>query len=136
MDGTAAAAGILIVEDEVDLADTCVRFLRRFGHRLRVAHTAAEAMAAIDTEPPDLLIADLRLPGGPDGFAVIDHARRRDSRVAVIVCTAQVSDGVRREAMAAGVSEYLPKPFTLAQLRAAVDRALGPGPPGAISVRP
>jgi DNA-binding response OmpR family regulator len=129
-------AGILIVEDEVDLAVTCVRFLQRFGHRLRVAHTASEAMAAIAAELPDLVIADLRLPGGLDGLTVVRYARQQAVRIGVIVWTAHASDGVRREALAAGADEYLPKPFTLAQLRAAVERALGAsragdGPPTA-----
>ena len=136
MSATPAAAGILIVEDEVDLTVTCVRFLQRFGYRLRVAHTGSEAMAAIAAERPDLVIADLRLPGGVDGFAVVRYARQQATRIGVIVWTAHASDGVRREAIAAGADEYLPKPFTLAQLRAAVDRTLGTsqagdGPPTA-----
>jgi DNA-binding response OmpR family regulator len=46
----------------------------------------------------------------------------------VIVCTAQTSDRIRQQALEAGAAEYLPKPFTLAELRGAVDRALSQNP--------
>jgi len=125
-----ADPSILIVEDEVDLVVTCVRFLQRFGYRLRVAHTGSEALAAITADRPDLVVTDLRLPGGLDGFAVVRHVRQQDPPIEVIVCTAQASDRIRQEALAAGATEYLLKPFTLTELRTAVDRALGQSQPG------
>jgi CheY-like chemotaxis protein len=127
-DGVHRQPGILIVEDEADLAETCVRFLRGLGYRTWVAQTGSEALAAIAADPPDLVIADVRLPGGMDGFDVVRHARQRDPRISAIVWTAQGSDQARQMALDAGAVGYLPKPFTLVELRTAVDRALAQGP--------
>jgi DNA-binding response OmpR family regulator len=120
--------GILIVEDEADLAATCARFLRQHGYRPRVAYTGSEALAAMVAEPPDLVIADLRLPGGVDGLDVVRHARQLERRIPVILCTAHASDRTRQEALEAGAAAYLPKPFSLVDLRAAIDRTLGRSP--------
>lgn len=125
-DGEHRNRDILIVEDETDLAETCVRFLRRIGYCPRAVHTGSEALAAITMDAPDLVIADLRLPGAIDGLDVVRHARLHAWRIPVIVWTAQGSDRVRQECLEAGAVEYLPKPFSLAELRAAVERALGP----------
>jgi DNA-binding response OmpR family regulator len=126
-DGEYRRPGILIVEDETDLAETCVRFLRRLGYHTRVAQTGSEALAAITADPPDLVIADVRLRGEMDGFDVVRYARRREPRISAIVWTAQSSEQTRQTALDAGAVGYLPKPFTLAELRAAVDRALPQG---------
>jgi CheY-like chemotaxis protein len=117
--------GILIVEDEADLAATCARFLKRHGYRPRVASTGAEALAALTADPPDLIIADLRLPGGINGLDVVRHARQLERWIPVILWTAHASDQVRHEALEAGAAGYLPKPFSLADLHTAVGRALG-----------
>jgi CheY-like chemotaxis protein len=123
--------GILIVEGEADLANTCVRFLRGLGYRTWVARTGSEALAAITTERPDLVIADLRLSGAIDGFEVVRHLRQREPRIRTIVWTTHSSYQTRQAALKAGAVGYLPKPFALAELRRAVAGALGPGgPPG------
>jgi DNA-binding response OmpR family regulator len=124
-DGTGRRPGILIVEDEADLASTCARFLRRHGYRPRVVYTGSEALEALAVDPPDLVVADLRLPGGVSGLDVVRHARHLERRIPVILCTAHASDQTRQEALEAGAAAYLPKPFSLAELRAAIDRALG-----------
>jgi CheY-like chemotaxis protein len=64
-----------------------------------------------------------------DGFDVVRHVRQRKPRIPAIVWTAQGSDQTRQTALDAGAVGYLPKPFTLAELCSAVDRAL-PQTPG------
>jgi DNA-binding response OmpR family regulator len=121
------APHILIVEGEVDLATTCARFLLRIGYYPRLVKSGIEALAAVAQRAPDAAIVDLRLPGALDGLAVARQLRRRSRPIAVVLCAARVSEESRREAAAAG-AEYLPKPFSLAELRHAVDRALGHHP--------
>jgi two-component system NtrC family response regulator len=123
-DGTGRSPGILIVEDEADLASTCARFLRRHGYHPRVVYTGSEALEALAVDPPDLVVADLRLPGGISGLDVVRHARQLERRIPVILCTAHASDQSREDALEAGAAAYLPKPFSLADLRKAIDRAL------------
>ncbi len=126
-DRPGSPAVILIVEDEADLADTCARYLGRLGYVMRIAHTGTDALAAITTAPPRLVIADLRLPGAVDGFAVARHARAHRPPIPVVVCSAYASDPSRREAKEIGAAEYLAKPFSLTELRGAVAHALEAG---------
>ncbi|MBI3456826.1 MAG: response regulator [Candidatus Rokubacteria bacterium] len=122
---TAVATGrkILIVDDEPDLVATCVRLLRRAGYEPLVALNGREAMEFVDAEHPDLVLTDLRLPGA-DGLAVLRHARRGVRKIPVILFTAFASEASRSQALQEGAAAYLPKPFSLAELRAAVEQAL------------
>ena len=114
---------VLVVDDEVDLVVNCERLLQRAGHESLRAHTGPEAMAVIDREKPDLIVADLRLPGA-DGLAVACHARRHTAPIPVILITAYDSPQARRAAREGGVSTYLAKPFSNATFLDAVQRAL------------
>ena len=114
----------LIVEDEPDLLETCVRILQQVGHSCLTAPSAREAITLIDTRQPDLVVTDLRLPT-VDGLAVARHARRASPPVPVIVTTGYTSPEARRDAYKAGASIFLPKPFTAAEFVDAVKRALG-----------
>jgi two-component system response regulator GlrR len=116
---------ILVVDDEPDLVANCARLLRGVGHESLRAHTGPDAMALIDWERPDLIVADLRLPG-VDGLAVARHARRHTPPIPVILITAYDSPQARSAARENGVSIYLPKPFSNAAFLDAVQRALAP----------
>jgi len=114
---------ILIVEDEPDLAATCARLMSRMGYTPLVCLNGREAIELIEAEHPDLILSDLRLPAA-SGLAVLRRARRGPRKVPVIVITAYSSGPSKRQAMRAGAAAYLSKPFTAADLRAAVERAL------------
>jgi DNA-binding response OmpR family regulator len=115
---------ILIVENEPDLATTCARLFRQMGHVPILASDGREALSLIDRHQPDLVLTDHRLPG-VDGLEVLRRARS-DAKTPVILVTTYASETVRREVLAAG-AVYLPKPFSLADLRAAVEAALAGG---------
>ncbi|MBI2154129.1 MAG: response regulator [Candidatus Rokubacteria bacterium] len=117
----------LIVEDEPDLLETCVRLLRQVGHSCLTAHTGRDAIALIDAEHPDLVVTDLRLPT-VNGLAVTRHASRASPPMPVIVITAYPSPHTKREAHQAGATIFLPKPFSAAEFMDAVNRALASPP--------
>lgn len=114
---------VLIVDDEPDLLETCVRLLRQAGHTCLSAHSGREAISLIDAERPGLVVTDFRLPA-IDGLAVARHARRLSPPPAVIVFTAYTSPRARQEAHEAGAVVFLPKPFSAAEFLGAVGRAL------------
>ena len=114
----------LIVEDEPDLLETCVRLLRQVGHSCLTARSGGEAIALIDTEHPDLVVTDLRLPT-LNGLAVTRYARRTSPPVPVVLITGYTSTQAKQEAQAAGAIVFLPKPFSAAEFMGAVNRALG-----------
>jgi CheY-like chemotaxis protein len=113
---------ILIVEDEPDMAATCVRLVERMGHRPLVATTGTQGLAVLEREALDLVVTDLRLPG-LDGVALARRAGAGPRPVPAIVMTAYVSAASRRAAREAGAA-FLGKPFSLAELRSAIERAL------------
>ncbi len=106
---------ILVVEDEADLAVTYDRLLRRQGYRVVTAASRGEGLKAIESAPPALVIADLRLPDG-DGLDIIRAAHARDPQVPVIVVTAFASRAARDAALASGASAFLAKPFPASAL--------------------
>jgi CheY-like chemotaxis protein len=116
---------ILVVDDEPDLVANCERLLQRAGHVPLRAHTGPDAITLIDREEPDLVVADLRLPG-VDGLAVARHARGHVPPIPVILITAYDSTQARAAARESGVGAYLAKPFSNAAFVDAVQRALHP----------
>jgi two-component system cell cycle sensor histidine kinase/response regulator CckA len=114
---------ILVVDDEADMVATCVRLLRSLGYICLTAKDAAEAVALLDAERPDLLLTDLKLPV-LDGLTVVRHARGLRDPVPVVVFTGYVSPDSRRASLEAGAAAYLKKPFTAEELRETVRRVL------------
>lgn len=122
-------ATILVVDDEPDVLTNCQRLLRPLGHVPLSASTAADAIAVIDREVPDLVVTDLRLPG-PDGLVVARHARTRVPPIPVLLISADDSVNTRDAAKKIGVDTFLAKPFANAVFRQAVERLLGDKTPG------
>ena len=114
---------VLVVDDEADFLATYERLLRRHGYRTITAGTLQAALAALEGEPFGLIISDLRLPDG-DGLDVVRAARARLHPPPVIVVTGFASEQSRRQALAAGATAYLAKPFSTSALTALVQEAL------------
>ena len=117
-------AAILVVDDEADFLATYDRLLRRQGYRTITAGTLRAALEALDGERPDLIIADLRLTDG-DGLDVVRAARARLRPPPVIVVTGFASAESRRQALDAGATAYLAKPFSASALTSLVRETLG-----------
>ena len=124
-------AHILYLDDDEMIAFLMERLLQRQGYRVTVFTQAAQALAAVGdhTEPFDLVITDYNMPGmsGLD-FAGAVKVLRPDTPVAIT--SGYISEELRSQAPAAGVSELIYKPDTVEELFAAVDRlaqaVLGP----------
>jgi len=114
---------ILIVEDEADLAATCVRLLRRTGYAVVAVGSRAAALAALGDAAPTVLVSDVRLPDG-DGLDVVRAAAAMQPSVPAVVMTGRASEAGRVAACAAGAVAYLPKPFTSESFARSVNRAL------------
>ena len=114
---------VLVVDDEADFLATYDRLLRRQGYRTVTASSRQAALAALDGDPIALIIADLRLPDG-DGLDVVRAARARLRPPPVIVVTGFASAQSRREALAAGATAYLAKPFSTSALTSLIRETL------------
>jgi CheY-like chemotaxis protein len=102
----------LIVDDNEDCCDIFSTFLTRVGFEVAIAATATEAFRLAVARPPDLVIVDVRLPGGPDGLMLTTKLRLdvRTTHVPIIVLTGDVLSATRARALAAGCDVYLTKP--------------------------
>ena len=116
-------ARILLVDDEPDMLENCSRILSRQGHTCMTAGNGREALAILERERPDLLVTDLKMPE-MDGMALLRHAHELDPTLPVIMLTAFATIESAVAAVKEGAFDYLPKDFSVDQLRVAVERAL------------
>ena len=116
-------ATVLIVDDEPDMVENCARILRRAGYRCLTATDPYRALALLESDAPDLLLTDLKMPD-MDGMELLRRARDLDPSLPVIMITAFATIESAVAAVKEGAFDYLPKTFTLDQLQVAVDRAL------------
>lgn len=119
---------LLIVEDEVDLADAIARGLRRRGHGVDVSGTVLDAEIALRSTSYDLVILDWNLPDGSGADVCGDLVSRRlptidGSIPKVLMLTARDTVEDRVAGLDAGADDYLVKPFAFAELEARI-RAL------------
>jgi DNA-binding NtrC family response regulator len=114
---------ILVVDDEPDMVDNCVRILRRAGHRCLTATDPHRALALLESERPDLLLTDLKMPE-IDGLTLLRRARELDPALPVVVITAFATIESAVAAIKDGAFDYLPKTFSVDQLTLVVERAL------------
>ncbi|MCU1478610.1 MAG: two component transcriptional regulator, winged helix family [Subtercola sp.] len=115
---------ILVVEDDLRIADLLRRALGEAGYAVDVTHATAPALEAFALESYDLVILDLLLPGAPGGgMEVCRLMRRENSDVPILMLTALDSPRNRVNGLDAGADDYLSKPFHLQELLARV-RAL------------
>ncbi|MFC6356573.1 response regulator transcription factor [Luethyella okanaganae] len=115
---------LLVVEDDVRIADIVRRTLTEAGYAVDVAYTAPDGVEAFEIESYDLVVLDLMLPGLPKGgMDVCARIRELNRDIPVLMLTALDSARKRVEGLDAGADDYLVKPFHLAELLARV-RAL------------
>lgn len=113
---------LLIVDDSLSVRKAIERILGPQGHQTRSAASLAAARAALGAETPDLVLCDLILPDG-DGIELVSELRGKG--VPVLCISAVVDGGVRERVAAAGAAGLLAKPFTPAEMLAAVATQLG-----------
>lgn len=125
---------VLVVEDEVDIADLIMFNLQRAGYGVLKAHDGIAGAETAIRERPDLVVLDLMLPGR-DGYSVFREIRRdaRTSHIPVIMLTARAQTEDRIQGLEAGADDYLTKPFSPKELVLRVNAILrrSDGPPAA-----
>jgi two-component system, OmpR family, response regulator len=116
---------ILIAEDEPRIVRFLAKGLQAEGHTTASTADGDEALHLALTGEFDLMLLDLGLPGR-DGLDVLAEVRRRSLRLPVIVLTARSSTDDVVTGLDTGASDYVSKPFRLAELLARVRRQLRP----------
>lgn len=127
--GTGAQRRILLVDDEPLLLSMCAGSLRRAGYQVVAFSSGTDALTHLGTDPAvDLLVTDLSLPD-ISGFEVIYSCRQTRPELPAIIISGSFVDGHDLPDLPQRVVA-LEKPFTVAELVAAVRRALRPEPTG------
>lgn len=103
-------ANILIVEDEKNMQDIIVEYMRRGGHTCYTADDGVDALMVLKNNPMDLMILDVMMPH-LDGFSVCKMAREM-SNIPIIMLTAKGGEDDKLKGYGYGADDYMTKPFS------------------------
>jgi DNA-binding response OmpR family regulator len=106
---------VLLVEDDVVLADGISRILKASGMVVDVLHNGTEADSILQRNQVSILVLDIGIPG-LDGFEVVRRLRARGSDLPVLLLTARDAVQDRVHGLEVGADDYLVKPFATAEL--------------------
>jgi DNA-binding response OmpR family regulator len=112
---------VLLVEDDVDSAQTSKLILERNGFSVKIAKDGGQAQSSFVLQKPDFVILDLILPG-ESGFEICDRLKHSDRSIPILIFTAIDSDESRALAARVGADEYLTKPVTPERLVETIHR--------------
>ena len=113
---------VLVVDDERNTREGLGRALRG-DYEVVLAESAAAALEALERQPVDVMLSDVRMPGG-DGLSLLRETRSRHPATICILLTAYGSVETAVEAMKLGAQDFLTKPVNLDQLDLVLARAL------------
>jgi two-component system response regulator HydG len=116
------ALQVLVVDDDGPVRKACCEIAAGMGFLVTGAESVPEARAILKHQAVDLLLLDLKLPGG-GGLTLLEEVKALHPETAVVVMTAFATVSSAVEAMRIGAGDYLTKPFALEELTAVLDRA-------------
>ncbi len=130
---TPVSLRILVVDDEATLREMLTRSFSREGHCVDAVSSGSEAIQRAGDQQFDVILLDVALGPGPNGYEVCRTLRGRRNVVPIIMLTALDTEADAVQGLEAGADDYVTKPFGLAELRSrvrAVLRRSGPRPIG------
>jgi DNA-binding response OmpR family regulator len=121
------AVRILIVDDEPNIVMSLEFLMRQKGYETQVARDGEEALAAVESFRPDLVLLDVNVPRR-DGFEVCQKLRADGwTELKIVMLTAKGRDIEIEKGLALGADAYVTKPFSTRELVARVAAMLGDG---------
>lgn len=119
---------ILVVEDERGVRMLLTRVFEDAGASVVAVASPEEALAEFERRPPDVLVSDIRMPGG-DGYQLIRRVRAlpadRGGLTPAVAVSASVDERDVPKILAAGFQRFIRKPFEVAEVRAAIGAVTG-----------
>lgn len=120
---------IIVVEDEEFQRETLIEFLSGNHYRASGVESGAALRKLVEKDPPALVLLDLRLPGGEDGFTLARFLRERSRKTGIIMLTASGDTIDQVVGLETGADDYVAKPYEpralLARIKAVLRRAGG-----------
>jgi len=114
---------ILVVDDEVAVAETLADFLTQQGYQVATAHSGVEALAKMDRDPPQVILLDIRMQG-MDGVEVLRRIRSFDKQVGILMISGHGDIDLAKQTIEMGAFDYILKPVDFAFLSRAVDKMI------------
>ena len=110
---------VLVVDDELEVRQILQEFLAHRGYQVYAAESGPEALNALDTFKPDVVLLDVLMPG-MDGVETLKRMVALQPTLPVIMVTANADVGITSKLLGLGAADYIPKPFDLEYLDQAV----------------
>ncbi len=116
------AIRVLLVEDEPDVRSVADGILTSFGHVVTAVANGAEALAALDSAQPDVIVSDIRMPV-IDGFQLLQRIRSDPMwhEIPFIIVSAKAESADLRMGMSLGADDYVTKPYRPQDIRKAIE---------------
>ena len=114
---------ILVIEDELHIAEGLRLNLALKGHDVRIAMDGPSGLQQWKEYRPDLIVLDIMLPG-IDGLAILRNIRLDDEQIPILILSARAEIGDKIAGLIHGVDDYLAKPFNLEEFLLRVERLL------------
>jgi len=120
-----AKANLLIIEDDLDIAEMLNAYFRMAGYNVKCVNWGEDGVAACTSNPPDLVMLDIRLPD-IDGFEVARRLRanRRTRDIPILFLTEKRERADRLQGLSLKAEDYITKPFDVQELRLRVSNVL------------
>lgn len=115
---------ILVVDDEASMREFLSIALGRMGHDVNAVGSAEEAVKVFRESSYDVVISDIRIPGGMNGVELLGVLKETDPSVQVILITAYASVETAVKAVQLGALDYVIKPFKIEQIKNRIDNAM------------
>lgn len=116
-------AKILVIDDDVSIAETLELYLTEEGYDVVTAHTGTDGLNKFVQNAPDVVILDIRLPD-INGFTVLEDLREENENIKVIMITAHHDMDSTIRAMKDGAFDYIHKPINVDELDIAIKKAV------------
>ena len=120
---TSGTGSILVVDDELAVRHSLSNWFRKDGYDVETAENATEALRRLQQRPFHVALLDIKMPG-MDGMELLEHVRRLDPRLSVIMITAFASVETAVQSLKEGAFDYVTKPVDPDELSHLVRRAL------------
>ena len=115
---------VLVVDDEASLREFLEIFLEQQGHTVQTASSAADALRMLGIGDFDVVISDLKMPGGMDGIALLEAVKQKWPDIEMVMMTAFSTAETALRAMKLGAYDYLIKPFKVDEVALIVEKCL------------
>jgi DNA-binding NtrC family response regulator len=114
---------ILCIDDEAAMVEGCRRLLHSFGYEVITATESFHALELIESESPDIVLTDLRMPG-IDGLTLLETSKKLHPEIIFILFTAYATIPSAVEAVRKGAFDYVTKPFSAEQMEIVLAKAV------------